>query len=63
MGVWALEFQDTGKSWKIQKFQKGYRGGMTCCVRSWPRRQIHSAQPVNSCQSKLTALICHTFYN
>jgi len=20
--------------------QKGYRGGMTFCVRSWPRRQI-----------------------
>jgi len=44
----------TGKSWKIQKFQKGYRGGMMCWVRSWPRRQIHSAQPVISCQSKLT---------
>jgi len=23
-----------------KSFQKGYRGGKMCCVRSWPRRQI-----------------------
>jgi len=42
-------WRHNGKSWEIQNtnVQKGYRGGMMCCV---------------SCQSKLTALNCHTFY-
>jgi len=49
-------------SWEIENtnVQKGYRGGMMCCDHGRDVK-FHSAQPVSSCQSKLTALICHIF--
>jgi len=49
-------------NYKIQMFRKDTE--VVWCVVSYHDRdvKVHSAQPVISCQSKLTALICHTFY-
>jgi len=55
----------TGKSWgkKIQKFQKGYRGGMMCCVTQIMAETSNSLGAARyQLSTKVKSPYCHTFY-
>jgi len=42
--------------------QKGYRGAMMCCVRSWPRRQIPLGAARYPLSIKVNLFVIATFY-